>query len=132
MATSPFERAFGQQQGRIAPAGWGAPDGDHVFVLGHDTPGRFESLAVGDFVEVQQNTFVAPATKFIRVRAFLRGPAVVVPGAAWDFSLRLDGVERVVRRMREGASRDLRDLAINVSNLDGSRLLAARLTLVSA
>ncbi len=130
---SPFERAayFGQQ-GRIIPAGWSAPEGDYVFCLGVDAPGRFEELDIGDYVEVSQTATFQAGTKLLRMRVKIRGPAVVPPGCAWLLVLIVGGGVRAQRRIDAGRTRELVDLSANVSKLVGAQDITLHLELIAA
>jgi hypothetical protein len=125
-------RELGAQQGRVHPAGWAAAEGSCVFVLGSDAEGRFARFNLGDYAEVSQAADFA-GVKVLRVRAFLRPPAAPTPGAAWEFSARIDGAARITQRLEPGRPRARRDFALNLSTLTaGPHTLAFRVELVAA
>jgi hypothetical protein len=129
VALTAWDRELGTTQGRIAPAGFTPPEGAYAWVLGHDLPGLTQKLEVGDYVEVKQSADFGDA-KLVRVRARLRPPSSVHSGLAWKSSLRIDGVERASALLVPGRTRDMLDLAANVSKLTGNHELAFRLELV--
>lgn len=131
MALDPFGTEPGLASGRIQPVGWAPPEGLWVFSLGHDTPGVKHKFNIGDRVEAFQTADFAGAT-LARVRAKLRPPAAITPGAYWAFSVLVDDVEKYRMTMKDTRSRDLNDIAVNVAGLTGARKLALRLTLVNA
>lgn len=132
MAFDAFTRALGTQQGRIAPVLAAPVQGSYVVCLGNDLAGRTATLNVGDHVELTQVADFG-ATKVLRVNAMLRPPKTIPVGAAWIFSVRIDGVVLVARTIEAGRPRALHDLAASVAHLaPGNHTLAFRLELAAA
>ena len=74
MALTPFDREFGSAQGRIQPTGVTPPEGDFVFVLGHDIPGVEHDLTVGDEISISQLADFGADTLVCRVTVRTRPP----------------------------------------------------------
>jgi hypothetical protein len=127
-----FTREFGVRQGRIEPVD-GATEGDFAFVLGFDTPGRFELLDIGDNIEVRQTAEFQAGEKVVRVAVRLRGPASIPAGHKWVFELIIDGDVRATRDIHAGDDRELVEFMANCSKVGaGNKLLAMRLSLAAA
>ena len=116
MTTSAWDAGFGSVQGRIASAA--AEAGSYLFALGSAAPNRFETLAIGDFVEVSQADALAGVER-VRFTTTLRPPTTMPDGARWRFSLRVDGVEIVGQDIPPGRTRRRVDMSANVANLVG-------------
>jgi len=128
---TPFTSRLGVGQGRIAPGGAPAHSGDHAFVLGEDAPGRIYTLAEGDHVEVLQETDLTDVD-LLRAHLTLRTPADVPEGLAWEAQIVVDGAALARVAGRPGRTRDLTDLAANVSKLSGVHTIGVRLELIAA
>ena len=128
---SAWTSELGVSQGRIAPAGFTPAEGSFAFVLGNDLPGLFRKLEVGDFAELKQQADFGDA-KLVRLRARLRPPARTPDDAVWKASIRIDGEQRAAVLLIPGRTRDLADMAVNVSKLSGPHELAFRLELTAA
>lgn len=115
--SSSFTRNLGSEQGRVEPAGYTPVESDYAFVLGNDTPGRFEPLDEGDCVTVYQDAEVPVGGRLLRFSLRVRPPEVNDTGVPWLFTCTVDDVElgRVV--IAPGPTRDLVDMAVNVSKL---------------
>ena len=131
MALTAFNSLLGSEQGRLAPKNTTAPSGDHVFVLGSDTPGYFFELAAGDHAEVVQTVDVTSAA-FVRALLRLRVPRSTPAGFSWEASMLVDGVKRASVRVGPGRERFVTDLAANVSKLSGTHEVGIRLELIEA
>lgn len=118
-----FTRRLGEGQGRIVRA-----DGTIAFVLGDDQPGWRAPLEPGDHVEVVQDVDLT-GVDLVRVTGRLRAPAGLPPGLGWRVDLTVDGVPRAGLAARPGATRDLRDVAANVSKLQGVHAVGIQLSL---
>lgn len=100
------------QSGRIVPTGWIPPDGSNVFCLGYDRPGRIESMRTGDSIVIAQSNAVPAGATLLKVRAFMRSPAIALPGGLkWVLSLLIGSTELARRTLAPGRKRDLLDLA---------------------
>ena len=130
MARTAFDSRLGTGQGRT-PGPSGFATGDHVFVLGDAQPGWTALLNVGDHAEVTQEADLTEAD-LVRARLRLRVPADVPAGLAWEASLTVDGEKRARTLGRPGRTRDVLDLAANVSKLSGTHTVGVRLELVEA
>lgn len=130
MGTTPFGAGIGTDSTlRIQPQNWTPPDGAYVMCLGSDRIGQVNRLAVGDFLEFGQ-TGDFDTTTIFRVVSRTRGPATMPGDTYWEASIRIDGVAHATRRIEAGRTRDLVDMAANVSNLTaGDHALAFRLEL---
>jgi len=128
MALDAFKSRLGLGQGRIRPTSLPASSGDYAFVLGEDEPGRFFELAVGDHTEVVQDTDLT-GVDLVRANLGLRIPTVPA-GFAWEASIVVDGVKLASAMARPGRSREVTDLAANVSKLSGVHTVGVRLELV--
>jgi hypothetical protein len=117
-----FTARLGTSEGRVTE-----DSGDVVFVLGDLEPGRFHDLAAGDYVEIAQTADLTGAA-FVRVRGTFRAPAV----GSWRVSLRVAGVEVAGLAGWPGRTRNVTDLAGNVSGVSGATEIAVRLTLMAA
>ncbi len=118
-----FTRRLGEGQGRIVRA-----DGTIAFVLGDDQPGSRAPLEPGDHVEVVQDVDLT-GIDLVRVTGWLRAPAGLPIGLGWRVDLMVDGTPRAGLTARPGATKDLRDLAANVSKVQGVRAVGIRLSL---
>ena len=127
---SAWTSELGVSQGRIAPAGFTPSEGSFAFVLGNDLPGLLRRLEPGDFAELKQQADFGDA-KLVRVRVRLRPPTRAPEGAAWKASIRIDGEQRAAVLLIPGRTRDLADMAVNVSKLSGTHELAFRLELAA-
>ena len=86
MVLDAFQSRLGDGQGRLRPH-WAEPtDGDFVFVLGEDEPGRFFELAPGDHCEVTQDTDLT-GVDLLRIMLRLRVPTGLPAGLAWEASI---------------------------------------------
>lgn len=132
MALNAFTRELGSKQGRIIPAGWTAPAGSYVFVLGFDGASHFEELNIGDFAEVSQTAEFGAGARVVRVRTRFRPPASMPAGAAWKFSIKVDATELYSRVIAPGRTLDRSDIGVNVSKVGGgNHALTFRLELVA-
>ena len=117
-----FTCRLGTAQGRVAPG---------VFVLGSAELGYVFDLALGDRAELVQDVDVT-GVDLVRTRMRLRVPDGLPGGFAWEASLVVDG-RKVARAVtRPGWTRELTDLAANVSKLSGVHGVGVRLELVEA
>ncbi len=123
MTLDAFSAHLGLDQGRLERDG-----GRAVFVLGSLTPGRVFELDVGDYAEVVQEADLT-SVDLIRVDATVT-TAAAPAGLAWELAIRVDGVERAARRLRNATGVHIRDLAANVAGLMGLHEVAVRLELV--
>lgn len=107
--------------GRIKPTGWQPPEGAYVYCLGYDVPGRFEMMRSGDSVVLSQAAALPAGVILLKVRAFMRGPAVALPGGlSWVLSILIGNTELARRKLLPGRSRDLTDLAVNIQSYASS------------
>lgn len=118
MDRTEFDRLLGTEQGRVRnAAGFVAPEGQHLFVLGADRPGRFARLFSADHAEVAQSGTFGEG-KILRCTARLRPPATALPGDLhWVAELRID--DEVVTSRALDRTRTLFDLAWCVAHLQG-------------
>lgn len=115
---------------RIMPRNWVAPEGEFVLCLGHDSPGRKERMAVGDFVQLGQ-TGDFDTTTIFRIQSRIRAPVSMPGDTYWEVSIVIDGTKHTARKLEAGRTRDLMDMSANVSNLaPGNHALAFRIELV--
>jgi hypothetical protein len=124
-----FDCRLGLSQGRMPRADDAPGAGDFVLVLGDLEPSRLYDLAPGDYAEVTQPVDVT-AADLLRAALYLRVPADVPPGMAWEVSLVVDGAKLARAICRPGRARALTDLAANVSKLAGIHVVGVRLQLV--
>ena len=125
-----WTREPGITQGRIEPTGFVPPEGDFVFVLGRDVPGRLENLEVGDFVEIKQSADFGADVNFVRFRGRIRGAVTMPSGRSWKVSVLVNGVEQTARIIEPGRTKELIDMCVNVSKLTGDNELKFRLELI--
>ena len=130
MAFSPFDMEMGARQGRLKPAGWTPPSGEHAFILGSDLPGYLHRLEAGDHTEVSQDVDLT-GVNFIRARLRLRNVQALPAGLNWEASIAVDGVKQTSMTVEPGRTRDREDMAANVSKLTGAHQVSVRLELVS-
>ncbi len=126
MELDAFCSRLGEGQGRV-----GTSAGDACFVLGELEPGRMFELQHGDYAEVVQATDLTGVT-LVRARCTLSVPANLPANLAWEASILVDGAKLAWATCGAGRSRELTDLAANVSKLSGVHEVAVRLTLVVA
>jgi hypothetical protein len=118
-----FTSRLGVGQARIVAA-----DGTVSFVLGDAAAGRRFDLAAGDHVDVTQ-TLDVTGVALVRAALHLRVPAGLAPELAWEASLIVDGAPKARASCEAGRSRDILDLAANVSKLTGLHDVGVRLSL---
>jgi hypothetical protein len=123
MELDAFTSRLGAGQGRIVAA-----DGTATFVLGDAEAGRRFDLAAGDHVEVTQSLDVT-GVALVRAALHLRVPAGLAPDLVWEAALIVDGAPKARANCETGRSRDLLDLAANVSKLTGLHDVGVRLSL---
>lgn len=131
MGFTPFDTEMGVRQGRLEPAGWIPPSGEHVFVLGSDLPGDMHYIEVGDHSEVSQDVDLA-GVNFIRAKLRLRNSSLLPSDLNWEASILVDGVKKATMTVGPGWTRDRKDMAANVSKLTGTHQVSVRLELVAA
>lgn len=119
-----FTSRLGVSQGRLVAA-----DGSVSFVLGDAETGRLAELAIGDHAEVVQSLDVT-GVALVRASLRLRVPKGVPPGLAWEAAMVVDGAVVASHRGMPGRTRDVADLAANVSKLAGVHEVGVRLALV--
>ena len=118
MAFTIWERAAAAAQSRrVRPTGAVPAEGNYVFVLGHDSPNRFEYVNDGNKQRVEQNANVD--ADLISLSGFVRGPASMPVGGTWTF--RGDIAGRVITfEVEPERERDLGDLVFAVGDLGGA------------
>lgn len=126
-----FTSRLGFGQGRIRPTTIPAGAGEYAFVLGDDEPGRFFDVSTGDHAEVTQVVDLTDVD-LVRAHLVLRIPVMSVPELVWEASILVDGVKLARASAKPGRTRELTDLAANVSKFTGSHTLGVRLELVGA
>jgi hypothetical protein len=131
MELDAFTSRLGLGQGRIRPTNVPAAAGEYAFVLGDDEPGRFFNLSTGDHAEVIQTVDLTDID-LVRARLILRVPAMHAPSLAWEVSLLVDGTKLARASAKPSRTRELTDLAANVSKLTGHHAIGVRLELVGA
>jgi len=131
MELDAFTSRLGLGQGRVRPTAIPAGAGEYAFVLGDDESGRFFELSPGDHAEVVQVVDLTDVD-LVRAHLVLRVPAVSASDLAWEVSLLVDGAKLARASAKPGRTRELTDLAANVSKLTGSHTLGVRLELVGA
>lgn len=124
MELTAFNSRLGLSQGRIKDH-----DGDHVFVLGDNSPGYYYRLESGDRVEIVQETKLDDID-LIRTQMSLWVPEDLPANLGWEASIIVDGVPRAHATCPPGRKRDITDLAANVSKLAGSQQVGVRLQLI--
>ena len=117
-----FSCRLGTAQGMTAPG---------VFVLGSSEPRYVFDLVAGDNAELVQDVDVT-GVDLVRTRMRLRVPQGLPAGLAWEASLVVDGRKVARATTRPGWTRELTDLAANVSKLSGVHGVGVRLELVEA
>lgn len=125
MELDAFRSRLGGGQGRVEVG-----PGEVCFVLGDVEPGHMFDLREGDYAEVVQSTDLSGIT-LIRAACMLKVPAGLPSGFAWEASVLVDGAKLAWANCAGGRSRELTDLAANVSKLAGAHEVAVRLTLVT-
>jgi hypothetical protein len=126
-----FTRLVGDRQGRVRSINWPPADGEWDFVLGSDLIGEDFDLDAGDYAEVAQTADFG-ATEVVTFRGQLRGPRTMLSGYAWEFSVRIDGTARAVRRFGAEQVIDLSAMTVCVKDLaPGDHTLSYRLELVA-
>jgi hypothetical protein len=123
MELDAFTCRLGVGQGRIVAA-----DGTVSFVLGDAEAGHRYDLAAGDHVEVTQ-TLDVTGVAVVRAALHSRVPQGLAPDLVWEASVIVDGVPHARATCEAGRSRDLLDLAANVSKLTGLHDIGVRLSL---
>ena len=131
MELDAFTSRLGLGQGRIRPMSIPAGAGEYALVLGDVEPGRFFDLSPGDHAEVTQAVDLTNVD-LVRAHLVLRVPAVSASGLAWEVSLLVDGGKLARASAKQGRTRELTDLAANVSKLTGFHALGVRIELVVA
>lgn len=127
-----FSRQLGTAQGRIAPAGTSPLAGSAVMCLGFDGASRFEMLAPGDFVQVEQQATFTAGTKLFRIPVIVRAPASIPAGYKWCVRILLDDTLVVEHRIVAGDTTRRRDFAINVSKVAaGNHIITVRLVFLT-
>jgi len=112
---------------RIIPAGWTPIEGSYVMCLGRDSSGVFGTFNDGDNVRVSQ-TEDFDTEELLRVFARTRGPSVMPAGTDWFAEIDIDGTMYAQRKITVGKTRDLLDMAVNVSHFSaGDHTLTFRL-----
>ena len=125
MELDAFTSRLGEGQGRVV-----LPAGEVRFVLGELDVGRSFELVAGDRVEVTQALDLTGLT-LVRVVGEFRAPATMPPGLVWEASVVVDGQKLARLRCEAGRHRSVRDLAANVSTLNGLHDVGVRLELVA-
>ncbi len=113
MALTPFSVSPGEQQGRIKPSGWVAPNGEYVLALGADKPGYFAILNAGDGVSWSQTNVGLNAPSVLRMRCHTRPPNGPLPvDTEWTVKFIFDGNELL--RLPLERTRELADVVLNI------------------
>ncbi len=123
MELDAFTSRLGVSQGRVVAA-----DGTVSFVLGDAEAGRRFDLAADDHVDVAQ-TLDVTGVALVRAALHLLVPAGLPPDLVWEASILVDGAPHARATCEAGRSRDILDLAANVSKLTGLHDVAVRLAL---
>lgn len=123
MPLDAFTARLGIDSGRLER------DGGTLFVLGSLSPGRVHDLEPGDYVEIAQRADLT-LVDLVRVRATLRLPAMP-SDRAWTLTIQVDGGARASIGGWAGRTREITDLAADVSVLRGEHEVAVRLALES-
>ncbi len=124
MELDAFRSRLGDGQGRVEFA-----SGEVCFVLGDTEPGRQFDLRKGDYAEVVQFTDLTGMT-LVRARCTLNVPLGLSADRAWEASILVDGIKLASVNCGSGRTREITDLAANVSKLSGAHEIGIRLTLV--
>jgi hypothetical protein len=119
-----FTNRVGTGQGRLASS-----SGTFEFVLGDAEVGRFATLVAGDRTGLTQDVDLA-GIDLIRLQGALRVPPSLPQSLAWEASIVVDGWTHVRVRCPSGRTRQLTDVAANVSKLNGVHTVEIRLELV--
>ena len=117
-----FRSHLGTVQGRTAPGS---------FVLGSGEQGYVFDLAAGDYAELVQDVDVT-GIDLIRPRMSLRVPRGLSPSSTWEVSVIVDGQKLARATTLPRWTRELTDLAANVSKLAGVHRVGVRLELLEA
>lgn len=129
MPITAWTRGFGVNQGRVRPVNFLPPSGFFAFAFGSDIPGQVEQLKTGSFHRVyQEGTHVG--AKIIRFRGRVRPPAEAVEDSAFKASMLLNGTEVMSHTLVPGWERELRDWAMNVSQISGANEVSWQLELL--
>lgn len=126
MELDAFCSRLGEGQGRVETSA-----DEACFVLGDIEPGRLFDLQLADYAEVVQATDLTGIT-LVRARCTLSVPGSLPSNLAWEASILVDGAKLAWATCGPGRSRELTDLAANVSKLSGTHEVGVRLTLVVA
>lgn len=133
MSFSAWDRGRGDRQLRVVePIGF-EQTGDAAFVLGSDTPGVFERIAINDFVHVLRPVDLS-GQSFVRARFRLRGAESFIPGPPDHYfflSITVDYEDVVTARVPQGRTREVADLAAPVSKLFGTHIVGFKLELTA-
>lgn len=122
MGLNCFNSKLGTSQGRI-PSGE-----DFVFVLGDEQPGEFHDIKIGDYAEVVQETDLT-GVNLLRVSGNMQIPESTPSDFKWVVSIVIDDLPYVRLTSLSGHSRNITDMAANVSKLSGIHRVGVRLTL---
>ena len=120
-----FSARLGLSQGRIEI------DDDHVFVLGDDRTGYLHDLKADDFSEVIQDSDLTDVD-LVRADLTLRVPDSLPPELLWEASIVVSGNKLATATGRPGRTRQISDLAANVSKLSGPHQVGVRLQLLES
>lgn len=126
---TPFNARLELDQGRMIPTASTATAGRFAFVLGCDTEGMAAEIVPGDYTGIEQDIDLTDVD-LVRADLVLRTPADVPAGQAWRAAILIDSVIYASARGWPGRTRNLADLAANVSKLAGVHEVAFRLDLV--
>lgn len=126
--STPFQADAGTYQGRILSGS--AIQGSYVYELGHALAGQLHTFEPGDSHEVEQTADVT-GIRAVRATFTTRGTTTMPEDAAWQVSIRVDGVA-VVTRTLDARSLVLTDLAANLhgAGLSGNHDIAFVLEIV--
>ncbi len=118
-----FSARLGLSQGRVEI------DGYHVFVLGDDRTSYLHDLKPGDFSEVNQESDLT-AVDLVRADLALSIPSSLPSEFYWEVSIVVSGNKLATATGRPDRTRQLHDLAANVSKLSGPHQVGVRLQLL--
>jgi len=112
----PFMAAVARGDGlRLQPDNFDAPEGDFAVCLGTDTPGAVGRFRNGDYFEINQEADFDDAL-ILRMKSRIRGPSSMPANTFWYAKLLIDSTLITSRVILPGRTRDLVDIAANVSH----------------
>ena len=99
-------------------------------MLGDEQPGEFHEIKIGDFAEVVQETDLT-GVSLVRLSGNIHIPESTPPDLKWVVSITIDDIPYSRLTCLPGHSREIGDMAANVSKLTGIHRVGVRLILAT-